>query len=260
MSNTVEVVTRQSSLTGSTSFRYLKKASPPFDDRVFDDQRLATEGLLQGTAEAGRGNTYYVEIAGHELVLRHYRRGGLARQISQSRYFYTGLERTRAVMEFSVLLRLARLGLPAPRVYACQVSRHGLSYAASLVTYRIPGQTLANLLKSGNTEPSLWKCVGICIAQFHQHGLCHADLNAHNIMIDSLGRVSLLDFDRARFRVAPLSGPTSGWRAKNIARLKRSLSNLASSDLPADLPRAEQLEADWVQLLTAWKNTLTGIS
>ncbi len=49
----------------------------------------------------------------------------------------------------------------------------------------------------------------------------HADLNAHNILIDSRGEVFLIDFDRGRRR-AP-----GGWTQRNLQRLRRSLDKIS---------------------------------
>jgi 3-deoxy-D-manno-octulosonic acid kinase len=59
--------------------------------------------------------------------------------------------------------------------------------------------------------------VGAAIAGLHRAGVDHADLNAHNILIDAKGTVSIIDFDRGRVR-AP-----GTWAARNLLRLRRSL-------------------------------------
>jgi 3-deoxy-D-manno-octulosonic acid kinase len=46
----------------------------------------------------------------------------------------------------------------------------------------------------------------------------HADLNAHNILVDDAGRIFIVDFDRGR--VLPRYGR---WARANLARLRRSL-------------------------------------
>src|SRR5690606_4980321 len=56
---------------------------------------------------------------------------------------------------------------------------------------------------------------------FHDHGVHHPDLTAHNILLDSSGRTFLVDFDNAKIR-AP--GP---WREAGLARLGRSLREVA---------------------------------
>ena len=56
----------------------------------------------------------------------------------------------------------------------------------------------------------------------HRAGVDHADLNAHNILLDAANGVSVIDFDRGRLRVP-------GVGARGIcARLQRSLSKISA--------------------------------
>lgn len=242
------IVTRRQLSPDHTYWRYREVGSPAFDCDVFDEQKLAALHLLDGVARAGRGNTSFFSLQGQEMVLRHYRRGGMARRVSKDRYFFTSLERTRAMQEFSILLELQKRGLRAPPPYACRVIKHGACYSASLVTYRLPGHTLAECLANNAVNFAQWESIGNAIGQFHREGLFHADLNAHNIMVDSLGRIALIDFDRATFRTSKLSNPTGGWRRLNIKRLHRSLKKVAiqgvtnAADLPPDLGDSKDSE------------------
>jgi len=67
-----------------------------------------------------------------------------------------------------------------------------------------------------------WLAAGRCIRRFHDAGVQHADLNAHNVMLGEDGEVWLLDFDRGRLR------RPGRWQGRVIARLARSLSKLSS--------------------------------
>jgi len=93
-------------------WRYLTDSSPDFDPVVFDDARLNDLDMVVSTASAGRGNTFFLNVDGHPLVLRHYRRGGLVQKFSDRRYVYTGLSRTRAFREFDMLVALSKQKLP----------------------------------------------------------------------------------------------------------------------------------------------------
>ncbi|HVF34656.1 MAG TPA: lipopolysaccharide kinase InaA family protein, partial [Candidatus Saccharimonadia bacterium] len=59
---------------------------------------------------------------------------------------------------------------------------------------------------------------GDTIRRFHDAGVWHADLNAHNVLRDEAGAFWLLDFDRGW-----LAPPRERWRRANLARLERSL-------------------------------------
>ena len=71
-----------------------------------------------------------------------------------------------------------------------------------------------------------WVSIGRCIRRFHDLGVCHADLNAHNVLLGE-ETVHLVDFDRCRLRADGL------WRDGNLVRLRRSLEKIAYG-LPAE--------------------------
>ena len=114
------------------------------------------------------------------------------------------------------------------------MTRHGVSYTAALITVRIPGaRTLADLLEQGAADNGLLERVGATIRRFHDTGLDHVDLNAHNILFDADGQGWVIDLDRCRKRL-----PETGWRSRNLARLERSLLKLRGRR-PVDTVRAE---------------------
>jgi 3-deoxy-D-manno-octulosonic acid kinase len=88
------------------------------------------------------------------------------------------------------------------------------------------------MLALGAVSESMWHAVGAAVAQLHRAGVDHADLNAHNILLDVKGAVSVIDFDRGRMR-AP-----GAWSSRNLQRLQRSLDKI-SGGIPAGryLPR-----------------------
>jgi len=198
---------------------------PQFDERVFDDQWLASQGYIINSPSAGRGASLFLKIDRIDLVLRHYRRGGMVRNFSQKSYIWQGLQKTRAWQEFDVLCTLEKKGLPAPRPYACQVKRSGLIYNATLITHYLNGVTLAERICTASLTSDQWFAIGQCISRFHAAGVNHADLNAHNILFDDSGHVSVIDFDRASIDPA---APKSRFD-NNLKRLQRSLNKIDSS-------------------------------
>jgi len=206
-------------------WQYRDPSSPAFDKRIFDDEWLKDEGLITNSPSAGRGGSFFLHIDTYQLVLRRYRRGGMARNVSENKYIWQGLARTRAWQEFAVLIQLETLGLPAPKPYACQVSREGAFYTATLVTHFLPGVTLAEKCCDVKLDEKTWRSIGHCIRQFHRAGVDHADLNAHNILIDDQWNVSLIDFDRAKIT----QPENNGTNTKNVKRLERSLIKISSS-------------------------------
>jgi 3-deoxy-D-manno-octulosonic acid kinase len=85
--------------------------------------------------------------------------------------------------------------------------------------------------------------VGAEIARFHAHGVYHADLNAHNILLTDAS-VWLIDFDRGELR-----HPARAWQQANLARLKRSLLKIGA----ARNGEAEFERDLWLPLVAAWE-------
>lgn len=178
---------------------------------------------------AGRGDVTFFDTAFGACVLRHYRRGGLVARVNRDRYVWTGASRTRSFREFRLLAALHALGLRVPAPVAARYEREGLHYRADLVTRRIVGaRTLAERLAAGELDAAIGARVGRTLAGFHVHGAWHADLNAHNVLVDASGSIWLLDFDRGRLRE-----PAMGWQQANLARLRRSFAKLGAGPDPS---------------------------
>ncbi len=175
------------------------------------------------TGEApGRGASLFVRAGDQQWVLRPYRRGGLIAKVSDTRYLWTGSERSRAFREMRLTADLHSRGLPVPRPVGACVWRHAMTYEAALITTRLPGaQALADRLSEADER--LLERVGATIRRFHDAGLDHVDLNARNLLVDTAERVWLIDLDRCRLR-----GPGK-WREANLERLERSLAKFSAT-------------------------------
>lgn len=191
----------------------------------------------------GRGQALFVADPDRSWVLRHYRRGGLVARFLDDRYLWTGEARTRPFREWRLLHAMHAEGLPVPAPIAARYQRSGAMYRGDLITERIPrSQSLSGLLAAGPVPAAIWEAVGGCVRAFHDRGICHADLNAHNILLDAEERIFLIDFDRGRRR-AP--GP---WRDANLARLHRSLEKVGGA-----LPPGRLAAGDWDSLLRGYR-------
>lgn len=230
-------------------WQHMGAAKPAFSRDYFSDEWLEQAKAVVGVASAGRGNTQFLSLDGEQLVLRHYKRGGYVSKVSENQYLWTGLEAARPFHELSILAHLNALRLPVPKAYAAEVVRNGASYSGSLLTYRIPGITLAEAFISEQMSPDFWHQIGAIIKRFHKQGICHADLNAHNIMVcpelDAVhqGSVSLLDFDRASLK----DPDQTEWQHKTLSRLQRSLLKIADKHQSGLLEIAWQTVLDGVQ-------------
>lgn len=212
------------------------------DSRLFEPDYWARAGAVAGQAQ-GRGNTLLLDTPFGPAVLRQYLRGGFVARFNRDRYLYLGYQSSRPVAEANTLASLHDLGLPVPEVLGAICQRRGLTYSGALLTGRIPAALpVADLLGDFNRDDPMWVAIGHCIRRFHDQGVCHADLNVRNILVDEQKQVWLIDFDRARMLNA-------GHRALagNLQRLQRSLRKEGCIS-------EVQLEACWNQLMLGYNN------
>lgn len=220
-----------------------KPSAQEFIRHLFKNRDKAISERVNGVSY-GRGTTYFLKT--HDLfscdsVLRHYYRGGLFGKLVKDRYFFSNLEKTRAVQEFSLLLQLHQLGLPVPRPIAYHIKRCGCVYQADILLEKITeSQDLSKLLQSAPLNEAEYREIGSLIRRLHQHQVFHSDLNIHNIMRDSQGKFWLIDFDKCAI--------TDGedWKAANLARLKRSFLK------EKDRLQIHFNDDDWLALLTGY--------
>lgn len=228
-------------------------------------------GLVQGSAElraagvgdeiwergivleavGGRGGLQRVALqSGVTALVRHYRRGGAMARWLGDRYWFTAADRTRCFAEFRLLEQLQRKDLPAPRPLAARFQRSGPWYRADLAMQELPGVESLHVWLgrlTGAQADLVGRRVGTTIGRFHQAGIWHADLNAHNVLLDAERVVWLVDFDRGEFRV-----PRRMWQQANLHRLRRSLKKLGHARRPG-------FEQDfWKPLLAAHAAALGG--
>lgn len=192
----------------------------------------------------GRGRIHVVRHAGRDYVLRHYHRGGLPARITTDRYLWTGLRHSRPWREWRLLAELHAHGLPVPQPLAAKVTRRAAVYRGDLVTLRLPAEgSLAEHLLRAPLSEAAWRNVGETIWTFHAQGVCHADLNAHNVLLADAGaRCWLIDFDKATRRA-----PAQSWQSANVQRLKRSLDKLQQAS-----PHAHFEQHGWHCLFGAY--------
>lgn len=186
--------------------------------------RAVAESLVRG----GRQAHPVVRLPNGERVLvRNYRRGGLAGRVNR-RYYFLG---HRAFAELRATLRAAGGGVRVPEVVVAAEQRAGLGYTATLATRWIEGATDGAAWLAAAKAPeraAFLREAGRQIALMHAAGVAHPDLNLRNLLIvrdpdESQPVVYLIDFDRARLS----DGPTPlARRARDLLRLGRSARKL----------------------------------
>jgi len=207
---------------------------------LFDPAHWQGQGGLQATS-SGRGSSWFIKPPAADWVLRHYQRGGLPGRLIRRHYVWLGLARSRPVAEWRLLAALYNAGLPVPRPVAAWVQRSGGLYTGAIITARLDALPLSALLARSDAGDAVWRAIGRCIRRFHAAGIWHADLNAHNILLDKQGAVFLIDFDKGRHRTG------TSWQAGNLTRLARSLAKI----LPAER-WAELEQTGWQELLATY--------
>ncbi|MCL1038773.1 3-deoxy-D-manno-octulosonic acid kinase [Shewanella submarina] len=214
----------------------------------FDSEFWQQQDAIEGTSK-GRYTTWFIHYqpqqADEHWVLRHYWRGGLMAKLSKDTYFYTGLERTRPAAELKLLDILYKEGFPVPRPIAAQIRKQGLGYSGDILIERIQGaKDLVAVLSEQEMGEQQWQALGECIAQFHNRGVFHADLNAKNILLSPEG-FHLIDFDRGAIR--PVA---HHWQASNLDRLHRSFKKEQGK-----FPQLTFTEENWMSLLKGYNGT-----
>ncbi len=220
-----------------------------FDPDWFDAAHWRALGRAEDV-HGGRGGAIYFDAPFGRCALRHYRRGGMIANLMGDRYLWTGAERTRGFAEFRLLADLNDRGMRVPAPLAARYRRDGVHYRADLITRRIEDAvSLADLVANDRCDAHVAASVGVTVAEIHAAGACHADLNAHNVLLVG-GQAWLLDFDRGQLRT-----PARAWQLANLMRLRRSLIKLGGAR--DGEPAFER--AIWNPLMAAYENRFTGM-
>lgn len=219
---------------------------PDAADTDFDAAHWRHASTVRGgLRSSGRTATTMLRDDRGAFVLRHFVRGGLISRLVSDRYLWLGEEATRAFREWRLLARMRAMELCVPRPAAARYLRRNFHYRADLLTVLIPDVTsLCDRIAARSCDERFWQRLGAAIATFHKAGVCHADLNAYNVQVDSNDKVWLIDFDRGRLTEP---GP---WQRRNLARLRRSLQKIGSQD-----PARQFSETDWDALQEGYYNS-----
>jgi 3-deoxy-D-manno-octulosonic acid kinase len=215
--------------------------SPDAVESWFDPEYWRARGEL-GPVHGGRGSAWFI-APGARWVLRHFRRGGLVARLARDRYAWAGEDRVRAFAEWRLLRHLGEQGLPVPKAVAARYQRGVLSYRCDLITQRIAdAEPVSAVLARQPLPEPLWRAVGAAVARLQRAGVDHADLNAHNLLVDGRGAISVIDFDRGRLR------RPGAWGLRNLRRLQRSFEKISRA-----LPPERYTARTWAWLMAGYE-------
>jgi 3-deoxy-D-manno-octulosonic acid kinase len=92
-----------------------------------------------------------------------------------------------------------------------------LFYRADLLSEKISeASDLVDKLQVECLSSDDYQKIGVEVRKMHDVGVNHTDLNIHNILLDSEGKVWIIDFDKCKQQ----SGDQ--WKERNLDRLLRS--------------------------------------
>jgi 3-deoxy-D-manno-octulosonic-acid transferase len=139
-------------------------------------------------------------------------------RLSEDQYWRKPAGHSRAMREFALLRFMRSWALPVPVPLAARHQPSRWFYRADILVGLIPdSQNVAQCLSLRPLEPGEWHVLGRAIRQLHDRQIFHADLNCHNLLIDTRGLAWVVDFDRCEIRTG------TQWKEDNLARLQRSL-------------------------------------
>ena len=88
----------QTLIQGSQTCWFDERLFPDFSTEAFEPAYWQGRDAVTGQSR-GRGVTWFVRHRGLSLVLRHYWRGGLMGKINPDRFWFHGVESSRAMAE-----------------------------------------------------------------------------------------------------------------------------------------------------------------
>lgn len=166
-----------------------------FYESFFDrDSIERSEGV---TSRGGRGQTLLFKKDGRDLVLRHYKRGGLFGKLVSDCFFFFEPHSHRAYDEFTLLNRMLELNLPVPKPVIAREIKSGIGIVQDIVIERLNGYTdLSYVIAQRHLSSQEFISIGQTIRRFFDNNILHTDLNIRNILLGQNGGVCVIDFDK----------------------------------------------------------------
>lgn len=196
-------------------------AGADVDAQSLIDLPSALAGLPGRSTRQG-GRTTAWELPGPvPLMVRLYAHGGALGGLFGTWFLGAG----RMLSEFRVHLHALQHGLPTSVPVALRIERRGPLVRAHYVTRKVlDAADMMDFVDRNRQLPApqrrrLARSVADAVAQMHDAGILHADLNLRNLLVrEASNEVLVIDFDKAR-RCTALSLDE---RLGNLYRLDRS--------------------------------------
>ena len=214
----------------------LRIGSPLHADSRAWDAWTRGEGVAPLAVRGGRSLAWLIPLNGGPGVLRHYRRGGLARSLRGDRFW--GTRRFLGELHASEILRSR--GVASPEILGVYLFRAAGPFFKGWVLSRLVagGLNLRDWVHQGFSDArERARVIHLCaggIASMHRAGCQHGDLNLANLLVAG-DAIQILDLDGAR--ILPNLQPHD--RCENLLRLYRSLAK--ETGCPEPLSRRERL-------------------
>ena len=151
---------------------------------------------------AGRGYTGIQNVEGlGRVFVKQYAHGGLLRHITGGSFLCVGP--SRSLQEYLMLERVREIGINAPHPMLF-VNKGSFLYRTWLFMEEIVNsRNLAEVSRSERTEDvdvlhEAMSKLGEQVLALIAHKIFHVDLHPGNVLVQEGGRVSIVDFDKAR--------------------------------------------------------------
>ena len=165
----------------------------------------------------GRGKTLIFKHHGRDLVLRHYKRGGIFGKIIEDHFFKFECYAHRARDEFNLLMQMRQLGLKVPKPIIAREVDYGLYLKQDIVIEALNGfKDLSKVIAQRPLTDFEYKLIGQTLKSFFDNNVLHTDLNIRNILLFE-NEVYLIDFDKCFIKSIDFT-----CKQKMIDRLQRS--------------------------------------
>ncbi len=130
-----------------------------------------------------------------KVFIKHYSHGGVLRSITGG--YFIGSGRSRSEVEFEMLEKVRELGVAAPKPLAV-VKKGALIYETWLLMEELSDtRSLVEIQHDDQALHSAMRRLTGQVLKLVEHKIFHVDLHPGNVLIDSAGGVSLIDFDKA---------------------------------------------------------------